>query len=282
VDSPIAAGADGWRALPARTRDHVWRAARTATPASDVATATAAVAYGRHVRRQQNRAGYALSGLMAVLLGLAAQVGGSIPAIAGRSVLDTQRALVLAAFAAAAGALVAFVQGGIGVRKLIGANLPLAAAGGSGAAGGITLRVGRRFPRATEVVEVLGVVAAYAVLARMHNDVTLVVLTVAVGAFLVVGPGALDPVTARLDADGIHIARWRVTVPWSSVRGVDLAGDQRVGFQVSGGFRNTGRLPATWRARIAREIESGFTVTCRQPELLMWTARRHLDLAAGR
>jgi hypothetical protein len=276
MDTPISACADGWRALPTHTRDRVWKAARAATPAPDAATARAAVAYGRHVRRQQTRIGYALAALVVALFAVATQIGGRIPPVGSMSVLQTQRDLVLAAFVAAVGALVAFAQGGLGVRKLIGANLPLAAAH-TDATGHVTLRVGRRFPRAAEVVEVLAIVAAYAVLPMMHNYITLIVLTIAVGVFLTVGPGALDPFSARLDTDGLHLARWRVTVPWSAVRTVDLADDQHVRFQVRGDFRPTGWLPGPWRSRIAREIESGFKVTCREPELLVWTARRHMS-----
>lgn len=272
MDTPISACADGWRALPVPTRDRVWQAARAERPAPDAAIAVAAVAYGRHVRRRQTLIGYALVAAMAGLLALATRIGGPVPALPGLTVTGTQHDLVLAAFVAAVGALVAFVQASLGVRRLIGANLPMAAGNETGRD---RLRVGRRFPRATEVAEVAAVAVGFAGLPLMHNYVTLAVLAVATVLLAVAGPGALDPHSATLDEDGIHLPRWRVTVPWSSVRGAELAGDRLVRFRVSGGYRTTGRLPTAWRRRIDGRMAGGFTLACAEPELVVGTARRH-------
>ena len=275
--TPIPARPDVWRALPAATRRAVTEAARQKSPAADVATATAAVEYGRHVRRRSTRIGIALAVAMVALLGAGELIGHALPSLPGQSIDQTTRDLVAGALFAGIAALIAVVEGDIGVSGLIGENLQIATAAGPDTSP-FELRIGRRWPRRMELVELAVLCAGAITMPLLHNYLTTVALVIALGAYLWIGPAIIDPTSATMDADGITLPRWHVRVPWSSVRTVVLVDDRRVRVSINGPHEVTGRVPAHWRDRIAAHLTPGnaIKITSSEPELAVWVARGHL------
>ncbi len=273
----LAAHPAAWRALPSATRQAVTAAARQQLPAPDLATATAAVQYGRHVRRHGTRLGAVLAAVMLLLLGVAGLVGRFIPALPYQTVDGTLRDLVVAAFLAGGTGLIVLVESGIGMSRLIGANLHVASAHPAEAPS--ALRVGVRWPLPAGVIEVAALCAGIVTMPLLHNYVTTAALVGALMAYLYVGPGFFHPSTATIDADGLELPRWHARLPWSSVHAVTLLDDRRVRVSVSGRYRGTAPLPALWSRRVAAQLEPGnsFTITCREPEIVMWIARSYLQ-----
>ena len=278
--SPFAPHAGAWRALPAETRNAVAAAARKHRPAPDLATATAAVQYGRHVRRHGTRLGVVLAVTMIALLSVGAMIGHGIPPLPHQSVDGTIRDLVIAAFIMGGLSLIAIIEAEFGISGLIRTNLPIVSAVPAAAFEDAApdLKIGRRWPLPTGILEVTLLCAGIVTMPLMHNYLTAVALVAALGAYLFVGPAVIQPSTATMTAAGIQLPRWHARIPWS-VHTVTLIDDRRVRVSVLGAFESTGPLPSHWANRIAGLLQPGqtFTITCREPEIAAWTARRHLD-----
>lgn len=275
---PVPASPEAWRGFAPGTRRTILDAARDGRPATDVAHATAAVSYGRHVRRTGHLSGGVLAAAMVAFLGYGLLVAHGIAPLPHQSVDETIRDLLLAAFVAGGTGVVALLYASVGVHRLIGTNLPLATVRPDGPAPA-SVRIGMRAPRLLEVVEVALVIAAFVAMPLLHNYLTTAAMVVALVAYARVGPAGIEPYAATVDANGIYRPRWRARVPWTSVRSVALGDDHRVRVGMDGPFEVTGVLPAVWAARVATELAPGatFSIGARTPELAVWTAQRYLD-----
>jgi hypothetical protein len=238
-----------------------------------VATALAAVGYGRFFRRRWIT--------IAATLGVA-----TLALIVAAGLLDQQSAgsssYVTAVVAMVAvtgcGAFVGLLRAGIGIRRLIRANLGLAASHATG----VVQPEWRAGPKRTRLLFTLLLVCLPVVIVVMliwrQYCPSIVALIFFIGT-VAGGPG-WDGMTyaATMSAGGIDLPTWRTRIPWTSVSTVTIGAGNELCIAVNGPFEMTGSLPRRWARRIATALQPGKTIrlTIAYPELGLWTAQHHL------